>query len=278
MKNQPVSLLTSLFFLTALYGCSGVSQKEHDKLKEENKALQEQIDELKFGPSKLISQAKIYIDNKNFNKAKSEIETLMNKHPSSRESAEARQLVPIVNKGIKDQELAKERLKLEKERNEKQRLANATKKLRTNYDDIKEVTWYYDRGTPQYTNYNSFHIYIGKTKNGAPWLRLRIQYTGDDWLFIEKYVIKTDTDSYTIETTYRDVDKDNGSGAIWEWYDAQMNDKLYRIVKEVIKSKSAKIRHNGKQYYEDRTITQKEKQSLQNILDAYEVLGGKTDF
>lgn len=69
-----------------------------------------------------------------------------------------------------------------------------------------------------------------------------------------------------------------GSGDIWEWYDTEMDNRLYEIIKDVINSKVAKIRHNGKQYYKDRTISVKEKQGLQNILDAYEALGGSFNF
>ncbi len=278
MRNRALHLLTISILLTGLIGCGGVSQNEYDNLKAENEKLKKEIEDLKFGPEKLLSQAKAYLENKEFNKAKSELNTLLDKHPSSQQATEAKQLIAVADNGIKEQKIAEEKAKIEKEKAEKERLANATKKLRTKFDDIKGITWYYDKGTPQYTNYNSFHLYMGKEKAGKPWLRFRIQYTADDWLFIQSYVIKTDNDSYTISTSYGEVETDNGSGEIWEWYDVPMNNKLYNIVKDVIKSKQVKLRHNGKQYYKDRTITEKEKQGLQNILDAYEALGGSTNF
>lgn len=278
MKNRTLQLLTISILLTGLIGCGGVSQNEYDTLKAENEKLKKEIEDLKFGPDKLLSQAKVYLENKEFNKAKSELNTLLDKHPASQQATEAKQLITVADNGIKEQKIADEKAKIEKEKAEKERLANATKKLRTKYDDIKGITWYYDKGTPQYTNYNSFHLYMGKEKTGKPWLRFRIQYTADDWLFIQSYVIKTDNDSYTISTSYGEVETDHGSGDIWEWYDVPMNNRLYNIVKDVIKSKTVKLRHNGKQYYKDRTITEKEKQGLQNMLDAYEALGGSTNF
>lgn len=278
MKKRTLQLLTVSILLTGLIGCGGVSQNEYDTLKAENEKLKKEIEDLKFGPDKLLSQAKVYLENKEFNKAKSELKTLLDKHPASQQATEAKQLITVADNGIKEQELAAEKAKIEKEKAEKERLANATKKLRTKYDDIKGITWYYDKGTPQYTNYNSFHLYMGKEKTGKPWLRFRIQYTADDWLFIQSYAIKTDNDSYTISTSYGEVETDHGSGDIWEWYDVPMNNRLYNIVKDVIKSKTVKLRHNGKQYYKDRTITEKEKQGLQNMLDAYEALGGSTNF
>jgi hypothetical protein len=40
-------------------------------------------------------------------------------------------------------------------------------------------------------------------------------------------------------------------------------------------SDRAVIRHNGRTYYKDRTITSNEKSALKRVLLAYEALGGK---
>jgi hypothetical protein len=278
MKKRALQFLTVSILIALLISCGGVSQKEYDSSKAENEKLKKEIEHLKFVPNKLLNQAKVYIERKDLIKAKEELNTLLDKHPASQQAAEAKNLLVSVENEFKEQKLAEEKAKLEKVKAEKERLANATKKLRTNYDDIKGYTWYYDKGTPQYANYNSFHLYMGKEKSGKPWLRFRIQYAADDWLFIESYLIKTNNESYTISTSYGEVETDNGSGGIWEWYDVVMDNRLYNIVKDVINSKTVKLRCNGKQYYKDRTLTETEKQGLQNILDAYEALGGNTKF
>lgn len=264
--------------LTSLILSSCVPQSDYDKLKKENEALKTELNEVKFGADKLLAQAKTQIDSKDFGSAKQTLETLIQKHPDSNQAKDAKLLLSSVETGIKDKEEAIRVAKIESEKAEKERLANATKKLRTQYDDVKGITWYYDRSTPQYTNYNSFHIYIGKEKTKRPWLRFRIQYTADDWLFIQSYIIKTDNSSYTIETTYGQVETDNGSGAIWEWFDVNMDNTKYQIIKDIIDSKSVKLRYNGKQYYKDRYLTSSEKQGLKNVLDAYEALGGSLSF
>lgn len=141
---------------------------------------------------------------------------------------------------------------------------------------MREITWYYDKTTTQYADVNSFHLYMGKTKDRNPFLRLKIQYSADDWLFIESYMLKVDGKTYNIsEDSYGEIKTDNGSGEIWEWLDRYVSASEYEIVKAVANSKSAKLRHNGKDYYKDRTITYKEKVALKNILNAYEALGGK---
>jgi hypothetical protein len=296
MKKGTLQLLAIGILMTGLIGCGGVSQNEYDTLKAENEKLKKEIEDLKFEPDKLLNQAKSYLSSKDYIKAKSELQTLLDKHSGSQQAAEAKQLLTVVENGIKEQKLADEKAevekekvekeqklevekaKAEKEKAEKERLANATKKLRTKYDDVKGITWYYDKSAPQYTNCNSFHIYMGTQKNSTPWLRFRIQYTADDWLFIQSYIIKTDNSSYTISTSYGDVEQDNGSGGIWEWLDVSMDNEKYNIIKDIISSKTVKLRYEGQQYYKDRIITYSEKIGLKNVLDAYEALGGSFDF
>ena len=272
-------LLPLLFFCILQISCGEkVSKDEFDSIKAENEKLKIELEDLKFGPAKLLSQIKNLINSKDYYKAKSEIETLINKHPTSDQTVEAKKLLIDVDANIKALDLANEIEKNKLEKAEKERLANSTKKLRSRKDDIKGITWYYDKTTTVYNDRNSFHLYMGQSEGGKPWLRFRIQYKSDDWLFINSYIIKTDNNSYTISTTRDEVERDNGYGGIWEWYDVPMDNNLYNIVKDVINSKSVKLRYNGKQYYDDRKVSENEKKALQNILDAYEALGGDTNF
>jgi hypothetical protein len=279
MKITTLKVPAICLLLTVIIGCGGVSQNEYDTLKAENEKLKQEIEELKFGPDKLLSQAKIYIDSKEFNTAKAKLLTLIEKHPTSQQTIEAKQLISIVEDAIKEKSLADENAKLENEKLEKERLLNATKKMRVNVDDINDITWYYDKTSPQYTNYNGFYAYVGTSKGSKPWLRLAIQYAADDWLFIEKYIIKVDGQTYNItEDSYGEIKTDNGSGGIWEWLDRKVGYSEYQIIKAVANGKDTKIRFNGKDYYKDKTITEQQKLALRNVLDAYEALGGTTDF
>lgn len=279
MKNRTLQILTIVLLMTGLFGCDGVSKNEYETLKAENEKLKQEIEDIKFGPDKLLSQAKIYLENKNFSKAKSELQTLLDKHPASPQTTEAKQLFDLAENGIKKQILAEKKAKSEKEKAEKERLANATKKMRVKVDDMNDITWYYDKTSPQYTNYNGFYAYIGKKEGSKPWLRLVIQYAADDWLFIEKYIIKVDGDTYNItEDSYGEIKTDNGSGGIWEWLDRKVGFSEYQIVKAVANGRNVKIRFNGKDYYKDKSITEQQKTALRNVLDAYEALGGTADF
>ncbi len=161
-----------------------------------------------------------------------------------------------------------------KEKPTKEFVDAALKKMRTQIDDIKGITWYYDKSTPKYDNTNNIHLYIGQEKTGNPWLRLRIRYSSSDWLFIESYNIKADSSVFTISTSYGDVERDNSSGSIWEWYDSNVDNNILVIVNSLIDAKNVKIRYNGQKYYNEKTVSQKEKRALKNVLDAYVALGG----
>ena len=275
-------LLLAFWGLVMLGGC-GIPQKEYDKLKlentlllNENEGLKKELEECRFGAERLLNQATTYFQNGEYEKCKSTVTVLLLKHSGSQEAVRAKELLAQSNAELNKIALAKEEAEKEQRRKEEQRLANATKKMRENYDDIRGISWYYDKSSPQYVDSRTnFHAYIGK-KSGSPWLRLVIQYVADDWLFIEKYIIKVDGRIYEInENKYGEIETDNGGGDIWEWLDRIVGPKEFQIIKAVAYGKDVKIRFQGKKYRRDRTVTNKEKMALRNVLDAYEALGGK---
>jgi len=141
-----------------------------------------------------------------------------------------------------------------------------------NTDKIEEIDWYRDKSSPAYNNRNGFFIYMGKHGTSDPWLRLRIQYYAEDWLFIESFILVADGQRF--ERTGAKFERDHDS-KIWEWYDENLSASDLQMIRAVIDSKVAVIRFNGRQYRKDKTITSAQKTALQNVLDAYKVLGGK---
>jgi hypothetical protein len=144
--------------------------------------------------------------------------------------------------------------------------------LRREYDDFSEITWYHDRRSPRYDDRNGIFLYIGKQKRSKPWLRFRIQYAADQWLFIQEYKIKADGEYFTITPGFQEVQRDNGGGKIWEWYDCAPDEYILEMIHAMITADDAQIRHIGKQYADTRTVTRAEKESLQDVLAAFEVM------
>ncbi|WP_415376799.1 hypothetical protein [Patiriisocius sp. Uisw_017] len=265
-----------LILLTTVLISCGIPQTEVDKLNAEIETLKKEIDECKNGADKLFAKANLHFEQKDFNASQNELNTLIQKFPASEEAAKGKELLTQLNIEIEKLSQQKQKEEIERKKKEEKRLSDATKNMRTKYDDINEITWYRDKTSPQYNNYNGFFGYFGKSNTGIPFLRLRIQYAADDWLFIESYIIKVDGITYTIEEEkYGEIETDNGSGGVWEWLDRAVSEDELQIMRAVANGKDVKIRFNGKQYRKDKTINSTQKAALRNVLDAFDALGGK---
>ncbi|MGI8784916.1 MAG: hypothetical protein ACR2L2_14845 [Acidobacteriota bacterium] len=144
--------------------------------------------------------------------------------------------------------------------------ARLTRALRGEHDNVRDVTFYYDPTSPRGHAQNGFLLYVGTAKATPPWLRLRIQYYGDSWLFIQKYIFKID--GVRAEITPSEVERDNYTD-VWEWWDESVSTEHLRIARAVADSKETILRYEGRQYYRDRTISATEKKALARILEAY---------
>ena len=155
---------------------------------------------------------------------------------------------------------------------EKQKkIDDARKKLsyfrkETNY--YGDVNYYQDRRIPTHTNIDFIYPYIAETDNNYL-LHIRFMYASND---IFKGIIIADGHKYTFLEliTYwaerRDKDNDTENGG---WIDIGANDTDIFILQKIANSKFAKIRYEGRQYYNDRTITSKEKSIIKKTLDIY---------
>jgi hypothetical protein len=176
---------------------------------------------------------------------------------------------------IKLAELARKRHEAaEKERQAREAAtqAAALKAMVKRTDKIDGIDWYRDRSSPAYNNRNGFFIYIGKKSNSAPWLRLRVQYHAEDWLFVRGFVVVADGQRFERGPLVFERDNDT---MIWEWYDTDVDATDLILLNAVANSKQATIRFNGQQYRTDRAISSSEKAAIRNVLNAYRALGGK---
>ncbi|MDD4332556.1 MAG: hypothetical protein PHT51_00385 [Patescibacteria group bacterium] len=169
----------------------------------------------------------------------------------------------------KEAQEAENKAKAEAEEKERQ---IALSKMVKEVDDMQGIIWYYDQNTPQTRNTNNVSMYFGVNKENVPTLRFRVSYAGGDWLFINRYIFKI----FDVTTDYvpSEIKRDN-SNTVWEWSDEKADSMAIAIAKLIIESKESKIRYQGKDYYKDRVITEAEKTSLENVLNAYQAMGGK---
>jgi hypothetical protein len=151
---------------------------------------------------------------------------------------------------------------------------SAVSQMRITKDTVKGITWYEDKSSPRYLNSNGFFLYTGTSKGYKPSLRLKIQFYGDDWLFIEKYFFNVDGKTDSIDPGYGDIETDNDT-KVWEWFDTSPNESEVSLIKSIIKSKKAVMRLEGSKYYKDVVISSAQKAALKRVLAVYTGLGGK---
>jgi len=155
----------------------------------------------------------------------------------------------------------------------KTQLNAALSKSRITTDDVEGRTWYRAMSSPVYTNRNGFFLYIGQGDGTNPYLRFRIQYYGEDWLFIDSFLINIDGVKYEINTGYGDIERDNDS-RVWEWYDVNPTSSDLAMLQAISKSKKTVVRLKGDKYHKDVVLTTAQKQALKTMFTVYRGLGG----
>jgi hypothetical protein len=275
----PCRTLRRLLSLLILGSCAG-EDSSLNRLEQENDSLQKLVgrlttenDELKNGPDRLLAQIRTAVRDSSYGEAVAISSRFLKKHPESPFAAKVARIAEKADGAIKKEAAARERATQAAAAAERERLARALNNMRVDRDNIKNTVWYYDKSTPHYVNSRSnVHLYIGDDDSSPPWLRFRISYVADDWLFIEQYVIKADDHVFTIPVGHYGVERDNGSGDIWEWYDTNAGPEEIRIADAIANSKTAIIRYEGKQYRRDRAVSIAEKQAIKNVLAARDAL------
>jgi hypothetical protein len=153
----------------------------------------------------------------------------------------------------------------EREKNSK---VAAIARLKKKHDKIEEVTWYHHPNEPAYLNSRStIYLYIGENAGGYKYLRMKIIYTSNDWLFVDKIEVWRDGKK---DTMYQGrFDRDNNT-SIWEWVDVAPNRDQLRILDSIGNAKEVIIRFHGMQYLKDVTMRSSDKQAIREILLAFE--------
>lgn len=136
--------------------------------------------------------------------------------------------------------------------------------LKSKKDDFKAVEFYLHKNEPKGWA-NSIDMYIVK-KGSEFYGRLKVGFTGSEWLFVNHYEFLCDGKKY--QFTPYDLKKDNDSD-VYEYSDDAFTQNIKRIVKAIIDSKETKMRYVGSDHYHDRVVGPSEKKRLAEV---YKVL------
>jgi hypothetical protein len=204
-------------------------------------------------PEKLIAKVWNEVYYEHYENIKAIADTIRKRHPNAPELKTADSLVALSEEMIAERTASWEK---------------AFKGMKVKTDDVSGSNTYKDPSSPSYINQNAFYLTFDKFNR----MYLRIQYYGDDWLFIKSYSIKTDWGTY--ELVPDEVERDNES-SVWEWSTISVGPKNCEMLNAVRNSKSVTIRSNGKQYYKDRKLSSKEIKAIDNVMKAFWHNGGK---
>lgn len=144
--------------------------------------------------------------------------------------------------------------------------------MTTSSDTVKEFTITRHIDSPQIVNsYEGFRLYYLEKNGVEPQLYLRITYLGSDWLFIKKYLIKTDKKTYTVIPS--EVNRDNGilngNVRVWEWSDSPIKTHNVEMIKDISTSKAVTVRYEGNEYYKDFELDQEKRDRLALVLASF---------
>lgn len=103
-------------------------------------------------------------------------------------------------------------------------------------------------------------------------LRMWLNYTSDDWLFIENARANIDGDTVLIPAS--DWSRDNDS-EIWEWADELVRPELRSILERIANSKKTIIRFDGSKFYDDWTVPAKDKKAILEMFAAEDAMKEK---
>lgn len=269
-------IITSIVFCLSIFGC--VSKAEYEKLKTENTLLRAELIDLKESAPKLLANIKLAFDSNQFESAKSFFKQLQEKHPESDEYKEAILYIEKINEAEalenkkKEQEKAAQIAELERLEAEKLKSLN---KLRKKFDDVSGVTWYENPYFTHYTNSNGVSVYMGKTDERQPWLRLFMSYSASDWLFFKRAYLSYEGNTLEISfDEYQNKKTDHSGGEIWEWIDITADESTIKFLWAYANGKEPKVRYVGT-YTKTRSISNNEKQGIKDVLLGYMALTGK---
>lgn len=247
-------------------------QKVNDSLSNEIKRIQVELDNYRMAPEKLCANIDELFKNEDLSSLKKIQTSLKQYHPESAQCRMVSEYVSKIENKIQKRN-EEERIKQEKAAKEAEAVRlQAVNKLKKSHDDVSGTTWYKNPYFTHYTNSNKTSVYMGIKEGSKPWLRLKMSYEGDNWIFFEKAYLSYDGNTKEIIfDKYKDKESDNSGGKVWEWIDVAVDDFLLVFLREMVNGKDVKMRFTGK-YSNTRTLSKNEIKGIEDVLLGYDVL------
>lgn len=167
---------------------------------------------------------------------------------------------------------AKTTLKELKAADREKRIKAALAGFNSKHDKVTGNSFYKSKNYPKYIDTRSYVLpYIGEN-DGRYWVRLKFNYTGDDWIFWEELTFLIDGERYYKTIGYSNVERDNDSGDVWEYYDYSPSSSDMEMLEKIANSKETIVRFEGDRYHYDLTVSAEDKAAIKQVVDAYKII------
>lgn len=143
--------------------------------------------------------------------------------------------------------------------------------FRSEYDEIADETIY----RPSKIHYSSLGvepIIVKDNSTGKYTADVFFYYDGQDWIFFDKLIIKTDNNTYDKTFDLSELDRDvysSGGGEVLEKATVRIDNNNYEMFDDMATSSKVLIRFQG-EHSRDLELTDLEKHNLYNTVQLFE--------
>lgn len=269
-------------FLLCLSLTACVSEEKHQatvkELKDKVVALEKEVDELKNGPQRLLAKGTAELNDGSLDAAKTTFAELVERHKGAAEAEQAKSFLEEIERRVTAIKIDEENQRLAKEKSEKDKIESSLKSMSKKRDEVRNITWY-NAKTMNNLLSSYVKLYIGKPDDGdrSPFIRLTIShyYPSDySWIFVRSFTFNVDGEVIELKPDHSEFDRNNSHGSMWESIDVLPDLEHKAIIEKIISSKKTILRLNGEDRIADRTISDKEKKALEQVITAYKAMGG----
>jgi hypothetical protein len=263
-----------LFLVLSLVFSACINEVREKQLLEKIADLESRLDECENGADKIHARIELAFKEEKYDTCETLYLSMKNRHPDSELFPEVEKTYHKAVLKVEEREekarREREKARREREKARRERLASL-RRLKKEHDDVQNITWYYQPYFRHYDNINRVSLYIGE-QNGQAWLRMRMSYAGDGWIFFDKAYLSYEGNTWQVFfDDYREKKSDHDAGRVWEWIDVQVPAERMDFLKEFAQSTEAKMRFSGK-YSKTRKLTRNERRGIADVLTGYEVL------
>ena len=148
--------------------------------------------------------------------------------------------------------------------------------LASDYDNVVNSTFIKHKDSPHNVNRTEVYFYIAKPDDGKPFLRAKIQYFEDDWLFINKITFSTKDKNlkFTLNGVSQEINTQK-AGWVNEFIDVPVSEKLEKLLPTLVDDPDATVRLGGRTRIMDLDFDSEQQLRLQVLLEKFAEM--KTD-